>query len=320
MNKKIYRRTCLVFGLVLLMIVMNFASCGAAEDGGSASGTAETLTDPSGAEITVPDTIESIVVLAPSITEMVIALGRGDAITGCDAQSVGLEGLPADLPAFDMLEPDMEQLLALKPDLLLVSNMSLYDQESPFQQAVDMGVCVACVPNAESIEGIYGDISFLAKLLGEQKAGETLADTLKSEIDEIAAVGKTITDKKTVYFEIAAAPDLYSFGDGVYINEMIEIIGAENILASQKGWIPVKEEDVVAQNPDVILTNVNYIDAPVDEILSRAGWEGVTAVEDGAVYYIDNQSSNLPNQNIVKALRQMAEAVYPEYFGNSDEE
>lgn len=78
---------------------------------------------------------------------------------------------------------------------------------------------------------------------------------MNAEIQKIADIGKSITDKKTVYFEIAAAPYAYSFGSKTFLNEMIELIGAENILASQEGWLSVDTESVIATNPDVIMTN-----------------------------------------------------------------
>ena len=93
---------------------------------------------------------------------------------------------------------------------------------------------------------------------------------------------------------------------------MIEIIGAENLLADQEGWISVSEELILSKNPQVILTNVNYIENPVEEIKERAGWDSVEAIKNGEIYYIDNMSSSLPNQNIVKALEEMLRAVYPE--------
>ena len=64
----------------------------------------------------------------------------------------------------------------------------------------------------------------------------------------------------------------------------------------------------------MILTSVNYIDDPVGEILARAGWESVTAVQNGDVYAIDANASNQPSQNIVVALREMLAAVYPEVY------
>ena len=319
-----------ILSLILaLAMAASVAGCAAQPASGSASAPASVsapssavsapaaekpATDPSGAEVNIPDEIGSVVVLAPSIAETLVALGCGDLIVGYDAQSVGLAGLPADVPTFDMMQPDMEQLAALKPDVLFVSNMTLYDQSNPYQQLMDLGVCVLCVPTADSIAAIQEDIAFIAAAMGKTAEGDTLIADMQAELDRIAAIGATVTDKKSVYFEIGAAPSMYSFGSGVFLNEMIELIGAENILADQQGWLAVEAETIVAADPDVILTNVNYIDEPVAEILGRSGWEGMRAVQDQQVFYIDNMASSLSNHNIVKALDQMAKAVYPDLF------
>lgn len=271
-------------------------------------------TDPSGAQINVPEDIETIAVLSPSIAQTIIGLGLGDKIAAYDAQSVGLEGLPESDIVLDFMQPDMEQLAALNPDVLFVSNMTLYDQENPYQTLIDQGVCVICVPTSESIAAIQSDISFMAAVLGVPEKGKAMLADMQAQIDSIAAIGSTITDKKTVYFEIAAAPSMYSFGSGVFLNEIIELIGAVNILADQSGWLGVEAETVVNANPDVILTNVNYIENPTEEIMGRDGWADMTAVANQNVYYIDNMASSSSNQNIVKALVQMAEAIYPEYY------
>lgn len=319
-----------ILSLILaLAMAASVAGCAAQPASGSASAPASVsapssavsapaaekpTTDPSGAEVNIPDEIGSVVVLASSIAETLVALGCGDLIVGYDAQSVGLAGLPADVPTFDMMQPDMEQLAALKPDVLFVSNMTLYDQTNPYQQLIDLGVCVLCVPTANSIAAIQEDIAFIAAAMGKTAEGDTLIADMQAELDRIAAIGATVTDKKSVYFEIGAAPSMYSFGSGVFLNEMIELIGAENVLADQEGWLAVEAETIVAADPDVILTNVNYIDDPVAEILGRSGWEGMSAVKDQQVFYIDNMASSLSNHNIVKALDQMAKAVYPDLF------
>ena len=281
----------------------------------SAPEASKPTTDPSGAEVSIPDSIDSIVCLSPAVNEVLIALGVGDSLVAYDTQSVGLEGIPADLPTLDMMQPDMETLASLKPDVLFVSNMTLYDQTNPFQQLIDMGVCVLCVPSANSIAEIESSLSFIAAAVGKSAEGDALIGGMQAELDRIAAIGESITEKKTVYFEIGAAPNMYSFGGGVFLNEMIELIGAENILADQEGWLAVEGETVASANPDVILTNVNYLDDAVGEILSRSGWEGVSAIQNKQVYYIDNMSSSLSNHNIVKALDEMAKAVYPDAYG-----
>ena len=311
--------------ILALALAASAAGCAAQPASGSASAPAPSSsvsapaagkpgTDPSGAEVNIPDEIGSVVVLAPSIAETLVALGCGELIVGCDVQSAGLAGLPEGVPTFDLMQPDMEQLAALNPDVLFVSNMTLYDQSNPYQQLMDLGVCVLCVPTAGSIAAIQEDVAFIAAAMGKSAEGDALLADMQAELDRIAAIGAAVTDKKSVYFEIGAAPSMYSFGDGVFLNEMIELIGAENILADQEGWLAVEAETIVAADPDVILTNVNYIDDPVAEILGRSGWEGMTAVQNGQVFYIDNMASSLSNQNIVKALDQMAKAVYPELF------
>ena len=287
-----------------------------APEGPSADVPALPTVDPSGASISIPEKVDAIVVLAPSLAETVVALGLGDKIIGYDLNSVGLEGLPTDVPTFDTVNPDVEQLVALAPDVLLVSSLSLYDQEAPYQPLIDAGVCVICVPTSESIDGVKSDIAFLAAALSANEAGQAVLDGLNAALDELAATTSAIpeAERKSVYFEISAAPYMYSTGGGTYLDEMITLIGGVNVLSGESGWVSVEGEAIVAANPDVIFTNVNYLDNPVAEIMGRDGWAGVTAIVSRDVYYIDNLASSLPNQNIVIALRQMAEALYPDYF------
>jgi len=273
--------------------------------------------DRSGAAITVPEQVNKIVALAPSIVETLMELDCEDHIIAIDTQTqgYGYGDLPKNLPAFDMMAPDTEKLAALEPDVIFISGMTDISGTDLYADLKELGICVINIPSSDSIQGIKDDITFIASCVGKTGEGNEIVADMTEDIEEIAEIGKTITDKKTVYFEIAAAPQAYSFGSGTFLNEMIEIIGAKNVLADQKGWLTVDMESVVAANPDVILTNVNYIDKPVDEILSRKGWESVKAVKDKQVYYIDNKESSLPNENIVEALEDMAEAVYPDVYG-----
>lgn len=274
--------------------------------------------DRSGAAISLPEEIETIAVMAPSIAETVVHLGQGEKIVAIDTQTeaYALEGVPAGLPAFDMQAPDTEALAALQPDVVFVSGVSIIEGENLFQPLLDMGICVASIPTSNSLADIALDIQFLADCLGVSEEGQAIVAQMDAEIERIAAIGATVPEdgRKSVYFEISAAPYCYSFGAGVFLNEMLELIGADNVLAGQEGWLSVAQEDAVAANPDVILTNVNYIDDPVGEILSRSGWEGVAAVQDGAVYAVDNKTSSLPNEYVVQALDEMAQAVYPELY------
>jgi iron complex transport system substrate-binding protein len=270
--------------------------------------------DRAGNEITIPSEVNKIISISPSNTEIIVDLGLADKLIAVDKYSKDIEGIPENLMYFDIMNPDVEQLVALEPDIIFATGMSMSEGNDPFRPIKDLGIAVAYIPSSDSIEGIYEDIMFIADSLQASSNGQKLVNNMKAKIEEFRKIGSTIKDKKTVYFEITNAPNLYSFGNGVFLNEMIEIIGAENILASQDKWISVAGENVVAANPDVILTNVDYIENPTEEIKNREGWENITAVKNNDIYYIDKDASSLPNHNIVKALKQMAEDIYPEIY------
>lgn len=267
-----------------------------------------------GNPITLPDTIEKVLVAGPSNAEILVGLGYGDKIVAADVYSKNVEGLPDGIAMFDMTAPDVESILAIKPDVIFATAMVQTAGDDVYKPFRDAGICVIYIPSSNSIAEIKEDIRYIAAVMGDVSKSDAVIQEMESEISAIQEIGKTITDKKKVYFEIAAAPDMYSFGGGVFLNEMIEIIGAENVLKDQKEWINVSAESILESNPDVILTSVNYIDDPVSEIKSRPGWETLTAVKENAVYYIDTDASNNPSQHIVKALKEMAKAVYPDKY------
>ncbi|MDR0905422.1 MAG: ABC transporter substrate-binding protein [Oscillospiraceae bacterium] len=310
--------------LLAVLALFALAACGTSSDADttppadSATPTAAVSVKPAsdrgGNAITVPETITKVISLAPATTQVIEDLGLLSTLVAVDTQSPlyvnGVDGLPQ----YDLMTPDSEAMLVLAPDIVFVSGMSLVEADDPFKPLRDMGICVAVIPSSDSIAGIEDDIRFIADCLGKSDAGEVIAASMRADIDAIAKIGATISEKKTVLFEISAAPYIYSFGSGVFLHEMLDLIGAENVFADQVSWIPVTEESAILANPDVVLTNVNYIDDSVGEVLSRTGWGEVTAVKNGAVYYIDNGASSLPNQHIVTALKQMAKAVYPDAY------
>ena len=254
--------------------------------------------------------------MAPSTTEILIDLGVADKIIAADTNTQKDGLLKQNIPYFDMMKPDAEKLIALKPDVVFISGMSNAKGNTPFSPLIDAGICVVNIPSSSSIEAIYLDIAYIAAVVKHEGNGAKIIANMKKEIEAVRKKGASIAQdkKKTVYFEIGAAPYMYSLGTGTFINEMIEIIGAQNILADQKSWVSVSDEMVLAKDPDVILTNVNYIPNPIDEIMARSGWASLKAVKGKKVFGIDTNSSSRPNHNIIKALKEMAKAVYPEIY------
>ena len=292
-----------------VMAMMIFVGC---------SSKPTTMKDREGNEFNVPKEVNTIISTAPSNTEVLVALGLADKLVAVDKYSADVEGVSEDIPKIDFRNPDAEAIIALNPDIVIASGHNKAGDEDPFALIKEAGIPVAYIPSSYSIDGIYGDIEFIANLTGTEKEGEELINSMKEDVESIKAIGDTITDKKSVYFEIGAGSGLYTFGNETFLNEMIETIGATNIFGDESSWITVTPEAVIDANPDVILANSPGTNeaglTAVEDIVSREGWDTVTAVKNGDVYQIDQNSSSRASQNIIKALKEMAKAVYPNEY------
>lgn len=292
-----------------VMAMMIFVGC---------SNKPTTMQDREGNEFNVPKEVNTIISTAPSNTEVLVALGLADKLVAVDKYSADVEGVSEDIPKIDFRNPDAEAIIALNPDIVIASGHNKAGDEDPFALIKEAGIPVAYIPSSYSIDGIYGDIEFIANLTGTEKEGEELINSMKEDVESIKAIGDTITDKKSVYFEIGAGSGLYTFGNETFLNEMIETIGATNIFGDESSWITVTPEAVIDANPDVILANSPGTNeaglTAVEDIVSREGWDTVTAVKNGDVYQIDKNSSSRGSQNIIKALKEMAKAVYPDEY------
>ena len=275
-----------------------------------------TMKDREGNEFKVPESIERIISTAPSNTEILVELGLSDNLVLVDDYSVGIEGLKEDIETMDFFNLNAEEIIAKDPDLIVVSGFSVIGDEDPYKTFSDAGITVVYIPVSNTINDIYEDIIFMGNLTNKSDKANEIVDKMKSEVEAIKEVGNKIENKKSVYFEIGSGGQLYTFGNGNFLNEMIEIVGAKNVFKDQEGWLAVSEEAVISSNPDVILTNIPSYDGfnSVDDIKSRVGFEHVNAILNGDVYGIDNNSSSRGTHNIVKSLKEIAKAVYPNEY------
>jgi iron complex transport system substrate-binding protein len=295
--------------LVIIVLMLAFLAIGCKEKG-------KEIIDRTGRTVVIKGEINRIVSTAPSNTEIIADLGQAHKLIAIDKHSVNVGGLPDGLPLLDFFYPDAEVIINLEPDIIIASGHNPTGTgEDPFRLLREIGIPVVYISMSKSIDEIYKDIAFIAVILQAEKEGEELINSMKLQINEIAQSAQRrasqIGTKKTVYFEISTAPDMMSFGKDSFIDDMISVIGARNIFRDEDWLVMPSAEAVITRNPDVILTNVNYIDDPIGEIKSRPGFTHINAVINDCIYQIDNDSSSRPSSRIILALRQMSEAVYP---------
>ncbi|MDA0033849.1 ABC transporter substrate-binding protein [Brachyspira hyodysenteriae] len=274
------------------------------------------IKDRAGNDIILPEKIENIASLTPSATDIILSLGISDKIIAFDSTSKEILYTNnidvSNIPVFDMLNPDSEKIIAMKPDIVFVNNFSVFSGKTSLDSIKASGICVAVIPSSDTIKSIEDDITFLGNVLNKSDAASNIINIMNKNIENIRTIGESIQNKKKVYFEIAALPNLYSFGTNVYIDDMINIIGASNVFSDKNSWISTSEENILFSNPDIIFTSVDYIDNPTEEILKRKSWQNINAVKNKDVYYI--ASSSLPTHNIVNAMIMMAKYTYPNEY------
>ena len=268
--------------------------------------------DRAGNEIAIPKEIHKIVSLLPAVTELLCDLGLSNRIICVDPDSLEyIAGLKADVAVCNPLVPDIPKMLTLAPDIIFTDTRMDSSGVNMYKSAEEAGICVAEIPSSHTIGSIEDDIQFVADCVGKTMEGETIVAEMEIDLQKIASTGRTISDPKTVMLEFSGLPSIKSFGTGVYLNEMLELIGAQNALDGEIGWVTLEEEQALEADPDVILTAAAGTDTDaVEEILNRPGWENITAVQNLEVYAIDRSSCLFPNQHLIEALREMAEAVY----------
>ena len=270
-----------------------------------------TVTDMYGREVTLTEPATRIVALTASDCEILCALGCEDALVGrgeyCDYPPSVL-----DKPSVQSgYETNIEQILALEPQLVLMSDMA--QSEDQVNQLEANGVKVA-VSNAQTIDEVYVSIAMIGKLMGKDAEAQALIDDMKLTFEEIAADSENIG--KTVYFEVSPLQwGLWTAGKGTFMDELASMCGLTNAFGDTEGWNAISEEQVIARDPDFIVTITMYYGegpTPVEEILSREGWQDMKAVKNQAILNADSNAISRPGPRLKLAAKELYEFVYAE--------
>ena len=205
----------------------------------------------------------------------------------------------------------LEQIIALEPQVLLMSTMAQTDEQ--VQQLEAAGVRVV-VSDAQDIEGTYTAISMIGELVGRQAEAASIVESMQKTFDEIKANAGDGT--KTVYFEVSPLQyGLWTAGSGTFMDEIANMLGLTNCFADVTGWGEISEEQVLERNPDYIVTISMYFGegpTPEEEILSRTGWENVTAVKDGKILNLPNNELSRPAPRLADGAKALYDFVYGE--------
>jgi len=269
------------------------------------------LVDPVGRKVHVPADPQRLVALAPSITEIVHALGRQDRLKGVSRFSdfpPGVEKLPR-VGSYTQL--DVERIVALSPDLCI--GIKDGNPLAVVEQLDSLGIPVFAV-NAVDMESTMKSIQAVGDALNAgSRAREIVAD-MRRRIRHVTDTVNRAARKPRVFVQIGVSP-IVSVGNGTFINELITLAGGVNVAAGPNPYPRFSVEQVIALAPDVLVITSMARATVFEEV--KAGWmqwPAIPAVSHGAVYIAPTNIFDRPTPRLVDGLEKMAHYIHPQLF------
>lgn len=267
-----------------------------------------TVTDDVGREVTIAQVPRRIVSIAPSNTEILFALGLGDRVVGVDDMTDYPPEATAKPRVGSYVEPNLEQLVAAEPDLVLAAGIHAGTVLSELES---FGLPTVVV-EPENLEEVFAGIGLVGRIAGEPARAERLVCELAARVEavEAAVAGGP---RPRVFFELS--PDLYTAGPDSFIDDLIERAGGENVAAgAAEMWPQLSAEAVVAADPEVVLLADHVAGITPEQVAARPGWQNVAAVAQGRVSPIDPDLVARPGPRVVDGLEAIARALHPDRF------
>lgn len=264
-------------------------------------------------EVVLEEPAQKIISISPNLTEILFGVGAGDRLIGRDSNSmypdaaldaVDLGGMWDGIP--------VEDILAMEPDLILAGE--IYAPEA-IAELRDLGLTVYWQANPDDFEGLYQNIREIAILVGTGELAEELIASLSDRVSMLDEKLTAVDETPLVFYELDASEPAnpWTTGAGTFISYVINRAKAINLGDSLDGeWVQISSEELVAQNPDVILLSDALYGVTVESVAERAGWGEIKAVVEGDVYPFDPFILSVPGPRLVDGFEQLVLILHPE--------
>ena len=258
---------------------------------------------------------QRVVSLVPSATEIVAALGAAAQLVG----RTRYDGEPALASVASVgggVDPDLEQLTALRPDLVLLWAGT---RESAVHAAIRArGIPTYATPIRDTA-AFFGATAALGHLLGRDSAATLLADSVHAQL---AAVRRSVEGKPTptVLYAIWGDPPM-TVGPHTFIAELIGVAGGRNAFDdAATDWPQVAMEDIVARAPAVILLSAGEDrQGGADRLATAPGWRDLPAVRARRVFNVPADLTNRPGPEIGTVAQLFRDAIHPDATGRGSD-
>ncbi|MGC8497642.1 MAG: ABC transporter substrate-binding protein [Thermoplasmata archaeon] len=270
-----------------------------------------TVVDDYNTVVKVPQPVNRIVSLAPSDTEILFALGLGNKVVG-DTVYDDYPAAAANITHIGgVTNSSVEEIVALKPNLVLgYSNF----EPNVVESLRNLNIPVI-VLNPPTITWVMHDISIVGLATNTTPRANYLDSMFTNITNDIQNDSYNITNPIKVLF-LAWYNPIYTSGQGTFINDMINMVGAINVAGNvSQQWFEMSEESAIASNPSVILlaSSNSFI---VSEIKNDSIWNVVNAVKNNSFVIMNDVYILEAGPQIFIGLEILAKALYPSVYAN----
>jgi len=263
-----------------------------------------TVTDASGAEVTIDEEPERVVVAGASAAQTMWAMDAQGKVVGmpnnyATAYLDGREGIPNVVNA--RLQPVQEKIVDAEPDLVLAPNIIQNDTVASMR---DAGLTVYRFHEATSFADVYAKTELTGRLVGEYEAGAQVSARMKAEV---SAVRDAVADeqREKVFYNLGGG---WTVRPDTFIGDIIATAGGENIAAGRldRRYAPLPSEEILVEDPEWILTTTGL------PLPKNTGINESTAVERNQIVSVNGNFLNQPGPRNVEPLVQLASALHPD--------
>lgn len=247
-------------------------------------------------------TPQAIVSLSPTTTELLYAVGAGDHVVAVDDQSDYPEGVPVtDLSGYT---PNLEAILGYDPDLVVLTDDN-GDVVAGLERA---GVEVLQLPAAATLDDTYAQLEQVGAATGNIGEAAEVVSQMQTEIAEIVA---TVPERETPLTYFHELDDTYyTVTDATYVGAIYSMLGLTSIATGDTTYPQLSEEIILESDPDfVFLADGQCCGVTPELVAQRPGWDGLSAVREGRVHVIDEDTSSRWSPRVVEFLREAAAIV-----------
>jgi iron complex transport system substrate-binding protein len=271
-----------------------------------------TITDEMDRTVTIEAEPQRIISMLPSHTETLCALDACDKLIGVDDFSNyppevdALPKLGGGLTGYDG-GPDVEGIVALEPDLVLVS------EYGDLAQLLEQAGLTVYAGSPQSYDDTFLFFEVLGQLTNKEIEATLLTDKVQKEVEAISNLVAG-AESVSVYYEIDSTP--YSVGPDSFIGVLLNKAGGQTIVTAEQGDFPqLDPEFIISSNPQVIILSDAPSGESIETLKARPGWENLQAIQNNKVFALtaeQNDLANRPGPRIAEVVRLFAQMLHPD--------